>query len=119
MAKKDFPEFNKITLQDMIDYIEENAPEDKAWFKEKAFDTRVAKRRVPVYNADGTPATKISKKTGKVIPKTQMEDVPGGKKSSVFNLLKAKRAFCKRYMPHLLPVANPKAPKASDLLKGW
>lgn len=39
--------FNKITLDDMMEYIEANAPDDKAWFKEVAFDVRNQKK---VYN---------------------------------------------------------------------
>ena len=33
-----FENFKKISLDDMITYIEENAPNDKAWFKSIAFD---------------------------------------------------------------------------------
>lgn len=33
-------EFKKIKLADMIEYIEANAPADKAWFKSVAFDEK-------------------------------------------------------------------------------
>lgn len=77
MASKKF-EFKKITLQDMKEYIEENAPQDKAWFKKEAFDDK-------------------------------------GK----YQHLVAVRAFCDRYMPDIIPVAKPKAPKVSEILKDW
>ena len=31
--------YKKIKLDDMIEYIEKNAPKDKAWFKSVAFDS--------------------------------------------------------------------------------
>lgn len=31
----------------------------------------------------------------------------------------AKKAFCEKYMPELLPVAKEKKPKASELLAKW
>lgn len=39
--------FNKITLDDMMEYIETKAPKDKDWFKEIAFVERNNKK---VYN---------------------------------------------------------------------
>ena len=70
-------EYKKITLEDMMAYIEKNAKNDKAWFKSVAMD----------------------------------ED---GK----YNHLKAKREFCERYMPEIIPVAKT-SKKKSDLLKNW
>ena len=32
-----FDSYKKITLDDMMKYIDEKAPEDKAWFKKEAF----------------------------------------------------------------------------------
>lgn len=31
-------DYKKITAQDIFDYISENAPEDKKWFKSVAYD---------------------------------------------------------------------------------
>lgn len=39
--------------------------------------------------------------------------------SGKYQHLTAVREFCKRYMPQVIPVAKPKKPKASDLLKDW
>ena len=33
-----FTTYKKIKLEDMMDYIEANAPQDKAWFKSICFD---------------------------------------------------------------------------------
>lgn len=33
-----FESYKKITLDDMMKYIDEKAPQDKAWFKEIALD---------------------------------------------------------------------------------
>lgn len=41
MAKKySGKDFKKITLEEMMDFIEENYPEDKAWFKKVAFQNK-------------------------------------------------------------------------------
>lgn len=63
---------------DMVKYIEENKPNDKAWFKSVAFDSK-------------------------------------GK----YSHFKARKAFCEKYMPEIIPVAKPKAPKASAMLENW
>ena len=83
---KEVFDYNKITLGDMVQYIEEKHPEDKNWFKKSAFVTKESKE---------------------------------GKKTQVYNHLKAKRAFCQKYMPEIIPVAKPKEPKKSDLLANW
>lgn len=63
---------------DMVKYIEENKPNDKAWFKSVAYDSK-------------------------------------GK----YSHFKARKAFCEKYMPEIIPVAKPKAPKASAMLENW
>ncbi len=84
MAKKKFGgKWKTITLEEMVAYIEENAPEDKAWFKKIAYEN----------------------KTGETQEK--------------YNHLNAKRKFCEKYAPEIIPVAKPKEPPKSDLLKDW
>ena len=39
-AKFKAESFKKITLDDMCDYIEQNAPADKAWFKKAAYSDK-------------------------------------------------------------------------------
>ena len=124
----EFVEFKRATLQDMVSYIAENAPNDKAWFKSVAYDTRKKKVAVPVLDKDGNPITYQEKdkdgnpkvKNGKPVirKKVKMVEIEDGEEKAVFNLLKAKRAFYSKYFPKLLPVAEIKS-KASDLLKDW
>lgn len=68
-------DYKKLTLAEMMDYISDNAPEDKAWFKSIAL------------NEEGK-----------------------------YQHLVAKREFCKRYMPEIIPVPKP---KKSDILADW
>ena len=70
------------------------------------------------FDADGNPIMKVGK-DGKMHQAVKMEEVKGGKKAMVFNLLKAKYAFCERYMPEILPEAKPKKPTAKDILGNW
>ena len=69
----------------MVAFIEENAPQDKSWFKSQAFTSTVDKK-------------------GNVIPK--------------YNHLKAKRAFCKKYMPEIIPEAKERI-KKSSVIENW
>ena len=74
--------YKKITFEDMVEYIEKNAPKDKAWFKETAM----------------------------VVDK---------KGNYRYNHLKAKKAFCERYMPEIIPQKKEAKPNKSDILKDW
>lgn len=72
-------DYKRITLEDMIRYIDaiddaEEREAEKKWFKSTAL------------NEDGK-----------------------------YNHLKAKRAFCRKYIPSIIPVAKKKA----DILKDW
>lgn len=111
-------DFKKLTLDEMKDYIEKNAPADKAWFKSVAFEERVQKQAVKQFDADGNPIMKVGK-DGKMQQVVKMEEVKGGKKAMVFNLLKAKKEFCQRYMPEIIPVAKQKKSTASYILENW
>ena len=123
-------EFNKITAEYMKAYIEANAPEDKAWFVSVAFETRKEKKAVDVLDENGNPVYKQAKDKngnlrfdadGKPVMRKAKKYVEkaDGAESRVFNLLKAKRAFCARYMPELLPVAKEKKATAADMFAGW
>ena len=37
---KEVFDYNKIKLEDMMQYIEEKYPDDKSWFKKSAFVTK-------------------------------------------------------------------------------
>lgn len=111
-------EFKTLTLEQMADYIEQNAPQDKRWFKEEAFEMRGKKTAVRQFDANGNPIMKIDK-NGKAKQVVKMVEIEGSAKAPVFNLLKAKYAFCKRYMPKIIPVAKEKQSKAADILANW
>lgn len=95
-TKFDFADFRHITLEIMMDYIAANHPEDKADFKEAAFQ---------VVEYDRTL------KSGKVKHYCQEK----------YQHLIAARWFYSKYFPEYLPVA--KEPKktvdAASLLKDW
>lgn len=125
-TKKTYP---NITLADMKTYIEDNAPQDKAWFKSIAFVQRKKKVSVPVVDKEGNPITyQVKTKDGKpktdkngnpvIRQKVKMVEEASGEENLVFNLLKAKREFYKRYFPKELPVKEQKD-KASDILANW
>ena len=122
--------FKKIKLEDMVKYIEENAPQDKEWFKTVAFEMRKKKVSVPVFNPDGSPCMYQVKDQNKQLKfdengkpimrqKVRFEEIEDSEETPVFSLLKAKLAFCERYMPEILPEAKPKKPTAKDILGNW
>lgn len=82
--------YKTLTFEEMKEYIEKNAPQDKAWFKGVAFGNRVIK------DNDGN-----AKKT-----------------INVYSHLKAKKAFCERYMPEIVPVAKEKT-SVTKILEDW
>lgn len=112
-------EYKTLTLDQMKKYIEENAPQDKAWFKSIAFETRKKKHAVKQVDGEGNPIMKESKKNkGKQYQATKMVDVEGGAEKPVLNLLKAKRAFCERYMPDIIPQPKEKS-VAEEIFENW
>ena len=111
-------DFKTLSLKDMKAYIEENAPQDKRWFKEVAFEMRGKKVAVPQFDKDGNPIMKTDK-NGKQKQAVKMVEVEGSEKKPVFSLLKAKYAFCKKYMPEIIPVAKNKKRLAKDILANW
>ena len=74
--------YKKITFEDMVNYIEKEAPNDKKWFKGVAMSL----------------------------------DKKGNLK---YNHLKAKKAFCEKYMPELIPTKKEPKTNKSDILKDW
>ena len=69
-------EYKKITLEEMMQYIEKNAPKDKEWFKSVALEN------------------------GKYVH------------------LKARKAFCEKYMPEIIPTKK-EVEKKSEKLLNW
>lgn len=111
-------DFKTLGLEEMVDYIEKNAPQEKRWFKEQAYELRAKKTAVRQFDNNGNPIMKTDK-NGKLKQVVKMVEVEGSEKKPVFNLLKAKYAFCNKFMPEIIPVAKPKKAKASDLLADW
>ena len=87
-------DYKTLTVDEMIDYIVNKAPQDKAWFKSKAYDV-------------------VKDKNGEVVKDEN------GKNKLRYSHLKAKRAFCERYMPEIIPVAKEKKKNKTDILKDW
>lgn len=122
-------DFKHIDTKFMKEYIETNAPQDKAWFKSVSMDMRKKKKAIDKVDADGKPIYKQAKdKNGnfkfnpdgspKMIKAKEYIEIEDSKAEPVYNLLKAKIAFCERYMPDVLPNPEDKT-KASDFLKDW
>lgn len=122
-------DFKHIDTKFMREYIETNAPQDKAWFKSVSMDMRKKKKAIDKVDADGNPIYKQAKdKHGnfkfnpdgspKMIKAKEYIEIEDSKAEPVYNLLKAKIAFCEKYMPDVLPNPEDKT-KASDFLKDW
>lgn len=128
-------DFNKIKRDDMVKYIEalpadtmvdftdENGETKtlpvKKWFKSVAIENKPKKQAEykmtengnfiykqakdnagnPKFNEDGTP---------KMIKAKQYVKVAGSKAKPAYNHLKAKLAFCHRFMPDIVPVEKEK-----------
>ena len=129
MAEFTKANYKTISLQDMAEYIEANAPKDKAWFKAIAFEPRKKKVAVEVKDGEGNPVRyqvmtkegkpKLDKRGNPVYRnKIKMIETADGEEKSVFNLLKAKREFYSRYFPNELPTAEKKI-KPTDILNDW
>lgn len=122
-------DFKHIDTKFMKEYIETNAPQDKAWFKSVSMDMRKKKKAIDKVDADGKPIYKQAKdKNGnfkfnpdgspKMIKAKEYIEIEDSTAEPVYNLLKAKIAFCEKYMPDVLPNPEDKT-KASDFLKDW
>lgn len=93
MEKKEY-DYKTLSIEEMVEYIEKNAPQDKAWFKKEAYDV-------------------VKNKDGNVVKEKN------GKDKLKYSHLKAKRAFCKRYMPEIIPEKKEKVVKSDKLLADW
>ena len=79
-------EFKTLKIEDMIQYLKENAPDEIAWFLTEAYHERTTKK---------------------------------GKKITVYNHLKAKRAFCEKFMPDIVPPKREPKERATKILEEW
>ena len=110
-------DYKKATLEQMLDYIEENAPEDRKWFSSIAFKEVPAKRkRVYVKDENGNPIKKVNKKGEEYFVQRFEVDKDCKETKLQFQMIEAKRAFFKRYMPEAMPQ---KAKTSVDRLLSW
>lgn len=103
----------EITAEMMIQHIENNAPNDKKWFKDVSFAEMPDITFQPKKDEKGNIVYKETKKGKKVEVK---EAVQTGK-SMKFNIVKARAEFCKRYFPQLVKAKRKES--ITDLLKSW
>jgi hypothetical protein len=83
--------FKTLDFNTMAEYIEEKAPQDKEWFMKESCIL------VDVKEKDGTI-----------------------KKVEKYNHLQAKRVFCERYMPEILPKKKDQEPaKVATRFAKW
>lgn len=101
--------YNKLTIEQMVDYVIENDVKDKidltAFYEEKA-----KKVAVGVFDAENKPVM-ITTRGGKLQQKKKMVEVSGAK-HKVYNILKAKRAFYDAFANDIEWTNAPKAKKA-------
>lgn len=83
--------YKTLNLETMMKYIQDNAPQDKEWFKSVA------------------------------VTEKEIQDKKTGKKKTrpVYNHFKAREEFCKKYMPDIIPVAKKKQPSKAEILANW
>lgn len=115
----------EITAEMMIQYIENNAPNDKKWFKDVSFaempditfQPKKDEKGNIIYkktkDKNGNEIYKLNKKGEKIEVK---EAVQTGR-SKKFNIVKARAEFCKKYFPQLVKVKRKES--ITDLLKSW
>jgi hypothetical protein len=113
-----FNSFKEITREDMIFWIAENKPEKLEWFRDKSIETRKKTKKVYVLDDNGEkiPTGKHNKNGEPIYKAKFIPDEKGGEIDS-FNMMKAKKEFCKEFMPELLPKKQVVRESAEDLFK--
>lgn len=110
--------YRKITLEQMMQYIDENEPSFKEEFKKACVETVAEKfEKVQKKNSKGEPILRKNKK-GELVPKMVLVPVEGSEVNKPrLNIIKAKRAFYKKFAPNLLPSSDEKKSALSKLLE--
>lgn len=108
-------DYNKLTAEDMRDYIvkNHNTKEDKEEFKKNAFEIKSKKVAVQVIGKDGKPVYYVDKK-GKTRIRQTYVDKPSGEKNLTFNNLKAKKYFYETYKDEIIWLNAPKTKPKKD-----
>lgn len=117
--------YKKLDLPVMYDYIEANAADYMEEFAAAAFVNKYPTVATPIYNPDGSPKMKKYKpvvngvKQSHYVEKQVVEMVADKTQPAkkVYNAISAKKAFCAKFCPELLPVKKAPEEKASDKLR--
>lgn len=117
--------YKKLDIDIMYDYIEANAEDFMEEFAAAAFIEKYPTIATPVYNPDGSPKMKKYKPVVNGVKQShyaekqvvEMVEDKTQPKKKVYNALAAKKAFCAKFCPELLPVKKPDEAKASDKLR--
>ena len=127
MAEYNF-NFDKITFEEMYNYIDTECPDKHEWFAEVALETRHKKIGEKVFDKNGNPVMfQVKNKDGSLkydengnpIMRQKTRMIETAEVDEVYNHLKAKRNFFKMFFPNLLPKEGTKdeTPKAVDILR--
>ena len=87
-------DFNKLKLEDMVNYVVSNEAKERINLKDY-LEVKEKYKLVNVNDAEGKPQTYVSKKTGKI--KNKKKQIPTGEKTERYNLFKAKREFYSKF----------------------
>lgn len=110
-------DYKTLTLQQMVDYIEENhnTKAAKSAFAAAAVKDHKEQIYIDVKDENGNPVT-YTDKSGKVKVKKQRVDKPNGKTTKVKSVLDAKKYFYETYKDEIDFTNAPKAKKEDALL---
>lgn len=104
-------DFNKLKLEDMVNYVVSNEAKERINLKEY-LEVKEKYKLVNVNDAEGKPQTYVSKKTGKI--KIKKKQIPTGEKTERYNLFKAKRDFYTEFKNDINWINPPKVKKAKE-----
>lgn len=100
----EFKKYKDLKFVSMVDWIAENHPEDLEWFLKASKTINTEKKKVYVLDENGEKIpTGQTTKSGKPKYKYKFEEIEGGKQTEAIDIIEAKKAFCKKYFPDLLP----------------
>ena len=104
-------DFNKLKLEDMVNYVVNNEAKDRINLKDY-LEVKEKYKLVNVNDAEGKPQTYVSKKTGKI--KIKKKQIPTGEKTERYNLFKAKRDFYTEFKNDINWINPPKVKKTKE-----
>lgn len=123
-----FDSYYKLTLDDMGDYIEANAPDKKEAFKKALFPMTPKKRKQPKLDVYGNPVMKYSEKKKKWYAVQEYVVIEGSPEEAKYSLASARGWFIETFkhdekIAKLTPNNKTKKtedkPKKTDRFKNW